>query len=119
MLTVTAILGFMIGGMFLALKQLLVVRQYEGELIYTAIQMMIKLPSAVGLVAALSFAPILMRSRYLMLAGILSYELFLVHFPFYTYLDGQFVWAVTLFVGSFIVAFGFNKLNVKISKLLG
>ena len=74
---------------FLAFKQLPMVRQYEGELIYAVVQMMIKLPAAVGVVAAFSFVPILTRSRYLMLAGVMSYELFLVHFPFYIYLDGR------------------------------
>lgn len=54
-----------------------------------------------------------------MLAGVMSYELFLVHFPFYIYLDRKLLWAIVLFVGSFIVAYGFNKLNVKFSKLLG
>lgn len=118
-LAVIAIVGFIIGGTFLALKQLPLVREYEGGGIYAVIQMFIKLPSAAGLVAALSFVPILTKSRYLMLAGIISYELFLVHFPFYIYLDGKLLWAIVLFVGSFIVAYGFNKFNVKFSKLLG
>lgn len=117
-LAAIAVVGLVTGVAFLALKQMPAVRQYEGEWIYSVVQLMIKLPSAVGLVAALSFVPILMKSRYLMLAGVISYELFLVHFPLYTYLDGQLLWAVALFIGSFIVAYGFNKLNVKISKLI-
>lgn len=118
-LAVIAVVSFVVSGSFLAFKQLPMVRQYEGELIYAVVQMMIKLPAAVGLVAAFSFVPILTRSRYLMLAGVMSYELFLVHFPFYIYLDGKLLPAIVLFVGSFIVAYGFNKFNVKISKLLG
>ena len=86
-LAVIAVVNFLAGGFFLAFKQLPMVRQYEGELIYAVVQMMIKLPAAVGMVAAFSFVPILTRSRYLMLAGVMSYELFLVHFPFYIYLD--------------------------------
>lgn len=117
-LAAIAVVGLVTGVAFLALKQMPAVRQYEGEWIYSVVQLMIKLPSAVGLVTALSFVPILMKSRYLMLAGVISYELFLVHFPLYTYLDGQLLWAVALFIGSFIVAYGFNKLNVKISKLI-
>lgn len=118
-LAAIAVVGLATGVIFLALKQLPAMRQYEGEWIFATVQLMIKLPSAMGLVAALSFIPILIRSWYLMLAGVISYELFLVHFPFYAHLDGQLLWAIALFVGSFIVAYGFNKLNVKISKKLG
>lgn len=91
------------------------VRHYEGELIYAVVQIMVKLPAAMGVVAAFSFMPILTKSRYLMLAGVMSYELFLVHFPFYTYLGGKLLWAIVLFVSSYVVAYGFNKLNVKFS----
>lgn len=110
--------GLIIGGVFLGVKQLPIVRLYEGETIYTIIQLLIKLPIAVGLVAALALAPVLMRSRYLMTAGIISYELFLVHFPFYSYLNGILIWAIVLFVGSFIVAYGFYQFNVRMSRFI-
>ena len=111
--------GIFISITFLLIKQLPLVRQHEGEMIYALVQMLIKLPCAIGLVAALNFVPALIRSRYLSLAGTVSYELFLVHFPLYTYLDGRLLWAIVLLIGSFMVAYGFNKFNLKISKLLG
>ncbi|UEA87253.1 acyltransferase family protein [Alistipes senegalensis] len=118
-LAVITILGLVIGGLFLAIKQLPEVRQYEGESVYAIVQMMIKVPFAISLVAVLTFLPSLLKSHYLMLAGIISYELYLVHFPFYIYLEGRLMWAILLFVCSFIVAYVFNRFNVKISKLIG
>lgn len=46
-----------------------------------------------------------------------SYELIWCP-PLYTYLDGR-LWAIALLIGSFMIAYGFNKFNLKISKLLG
>lgn len=118
-LAIITILGFVIGVLFLTIKQLPVVRQYEGEFIYAIIQMMIKTPFAISLVAIPTFVPSLLKSRYLILAGIISYELYLVHFPFYTYLEGRLMWAILLFFASFIVAYVFNQFNVKMSRLIG
>ena len=78
-LAVITILGFVIGVSALAIKQLPMVREYEGECVYAIVQMMIKVPFAISLVTGLSFLPSLLKSRYLMLAGIISYELYLVH----------------------------------------
>lgn len=111
-LAVITILGFVIGASALAFKQLPMVREYEGKFVYAIVQMMIKLPFAISLVTVLSFLPLLLKSRYLMLAGIISYELYLMHFPSYIYLEGRLTWAVLLFFGSFIVAYVFNRLNV-------
>lgn len=47
-----------------------------------------------------------------------SYELIWCTPPLYTYLDGR-LWAIALLIGSFMIAYGFNKFNLKISKLLG
>ena len=47
-----------------------------------------------------------------------SYELIWCPPPLYTYLDGR-LWAIALLIGSFMIAYGFNKFNLKISKLLG
>lgn len=76
-LAVITILGFVIGASALAFKQLPMVREYEGKFVYAIVQMMIKLPFAISLVTVLSFLPLLLKSRYLMLAGIISYELYL------------------------------------------
>ena len=70
-LAVITILGLVIGGLFLAIKQFPEVRQYEGESVYAIVQMMIKVPFAISLVAVLTFLPSLLKSHYLMLAGII------------------------------------------------
>lgn len=52
-------------------------------------------------------------SRFLQLAGTLSYELYLVHMPFYSGVKGMLSFAVLLFAVSFGVAYLFQRFNRK------
>lgn len=113
-----AMISILIGATFLLLKQLPLIRLYQGTHIYIAIQLLIKLPFAICIIAVLSFMPILLRSSYLKFAGDLSYELYLVHFPFYIYLEGRLVLAIVLLISSFIMAYVFNRLNRKLVSVL-
>lgn len=99
-----------LGTCFLALKQLPYVRTefYETHL-YDLIQMMINVPYALALVAfALAFRR-LTTSKFLQFSGAISYELYLVHFPFYGALEGNLLYVAVFFVGSFAVAWMYKQ----------
>ena len=112
------VISFLIGTIFLCLKQLPYIRVYEGELIYNIIQVAIKLPYAMTIIALLAIFPKYIKSKFLILTGTISYELYLVHMPFYGYVNGNIWYAFVLLLSAYIIAYIFNILNKKIIKAI-
>lgn len=100
-----------VGVFFLGIKQLPIVRTQANVVEMNLIQSMIKYPLGLhALLAIKSINPIL-KNPLLHLAGLMSYELYLVHFPFYTQIQERLWPALALIVASFIVAYGFYRMN--------
>lgn len=112
-------LGFLLWGFcFLMLKQTPMMREWSGTWIYNLCQMFIKFPLSMAVVAGLSLSPWLIRNPLVVLTGTIAYELYLVHFRFYGLIGTDFLPAIILFLGSFIVSWIFNKLNNRLNKVI-
>lgn len=92
------------GALFLALKQLPEIRLYMGTKIYSAIQLMINLNFGLAIICGTCFFPKIRNSFLLLLSGLVSYEIYLLHFPFYGYVNGNILFAFALIIGSIIAA---------------
>lgn len=108
-------IALLIGISFLAVKQLPFVRLHTGDWIYNVVQFGIKLPLGIAGMIGVTWMSWLSASRFLQLAGALSYELYLVHFPFYGEVHGMLLLAILLFVGSFGIAYLFQRLNKRVT----
>lgn len=113
-----ALLLLAIGIMMLGIKQLPVVREYEGLWIYHVIQLLIKWPLSMGIILGLFLIPNAEYNPFLAFSGMISYELYLVHFRFYGYIENSLLIALIVILGSYIASYGFNKLNSHIVKLI-
>ena len=103
-----------IGILALLVKQFPEVRAWSGTVSYSFIQLCIKWTLGLAVVLALWLIPRLVGNPFLGLTGRISYELYLIHFPFYTLIDEKFWPAIVLFIVSFIISWLFNKLNMRI-----
>ena len=113
-----AVLSFVVGTSFLAVKQLPSIRACEYEFIYNIIQAGIKFPYAISIICLLGLFPNVIKSRFLVFTGMISYELYLVQMPFYAKIDGTLIAAMGFIVACYIGAFVFNKLNRSIVRLV-
>lgn len=107
-----------VGILALAIKQLPLVREYSGTPVYSIVQLFIKWPLSLAVLLGAIWTPALLRNPFVMLSGVISYELYLVHFPFYGMIKERFWPAVVLWIGAFVVSWLFNKINNRISKLI-
>lgn len=89
-----------IGTIFLAIKQLPIIREYEGHYIWHWIQLFIKLPYAIFFILIIHKLPIF-KSKFLIFIGIISYELYLVHMIFLKYIDMKLMNAFIVLIVSF------------------
>lgn len=110
--TLTAIVGLT----FLALKQLPIVRDGATEIQMNIMQILIKFPLAVFILLIIYYLKHILLNRFVYFAGLISYELYLIHFPFYTQINDKLWPAMLLFIVSFIVAYPFYNLNNWITK---
>lgn len=105
-----------IGLVALAIKQLPLMREISGTWMFCVCQMMIKFPLSLAILFGAYMAPWLVRNPMIAFSGLISYELYLVHFRFYTYIEGRLWPALLLLIGSYIISWIFNKLNNQINK---
>ena len=110
------IMAAIIGFSFLAFKQLPLVRAEATNLGMNIIQILIKFPLAVSILLIIYYFQHIFINPFIYLAGKISYELYLVHFPFYTLICGRLWPALLLLVVSFVVAYPFYKMNNLILK---
>lgn len=108
---------FCIGTIFLAIKQLPIIREYEGHYIWHWIQLFIKLPYAIFFILIIHKLPIFKR-KFLIFTGMISYELYLVHMIFLKYIDMKLMNAFIVLVVSFVLSYLFYLLNQHINTFL-
>lgn len=109
------ILFFAVGSGFLALKQTPLIRDYEGSIIYNFFQLLIKWPFSLSIIGIVYLMPTLCQTPFIYLTGTISYELYLVHFPFYTDIGSNLWPAILLVICSYTVSYYFNLINGIIS----
>lgn len=117
MLIQVAVFAF-IGIFFLGLKQLPAIREYFGSPLYSFIHMMHNMAFALCTVGTVSILPFIRKNEFLIFCGIISYEIYLVHFPFYPSVGGDFMLAISLVSISIITATLFYAVNRKISMVI-
>lgn len=100
----------LLGISFLTIKQLPVIRMHENDFIYNLIQCGIKMPLAITIIGILHFFPQLSNNKFFLLTGIISYELYLVHMPFYNYAK-QWSNALIVIIVSYIISYLFYQVN--------
>lgn len=116
-LIITSLL-ILVGGGMLLMKQFPHIRTFEGTWLYSTIQLFIKFPLALAVVAGLGSVWRWAVSPFVLISGMISYELYLLHFPFYGHVGTRLWPAILLFVLSFAVGWLFNKLNVRSNRML-
>lgn len=111
-------LMFIVGTLFLLIKQHQIVRAQMSTWIYNVVQLFIKLPYAMFIVCLLRLFPQCIKSKFLLFSGVICYELYLVHMPFYGYVEDS-VWSgLLLFIVSFAISYPFYVLNQKVKIIM-
>lgn len=108
---------FCIGSIFLAIKQLPIIREYEDRFIYNWVQLFIKLPYAIFFILIIHKLSIFNR-KFLTFTGMISYELYLVHMIFLKYIDMKLINAFIVLIVSFALSYLFYLLNQQINTFL-
>lgn len=103
------IASFVIGLICLFIKQLPEIRVYEGCLLFSFVQLGIKLPLAIGVIFMLWKLPRKwVISPLLLLSGTLSYELYLVHWQFIPFVGQYATSALAMIVMAYCFAYGMH-----------
>lgn len=108
---------FCIGTIFLAIKQLPIIREYEDHFIWHWVQLFIKLPYAIFFILIIHKFSIFNRN-FLIFTGMISYELYLVHMIFLKYIDMKLMNAFIVIIISFALSYLFYLLNQHINTFL-
>lgn len=109
---------FIVGFLFLFLKQVPSVRQYETYWFFHLVQLLIKLPLAIGFIAASAFFPRLCAHAITQFIGKISYEMYLLQMPFYGMASKTIVRCIIYIIGLFSFAWLFQRLNHTMHKAL-
>lgn len=112
------LITFFIATLFLGLKQIPFVRAQIGSYYYSFIQMMQNVFYAGAIIAFMVLAPKLSRSPFLIFCGVISYEVYLLHFPFYGKVGGSMILAFTLIICSMLASSVFFAFNGSISRFV-
>lgn len=115
---IIAIITFLLGTAALAIKQLPVMRTNMETTSYYMVQLGINAFYMISIVATLALYPLLTKSRFLLYTGAISYELYLLHFPFYGSLDGSLLYALTLLIGAYFAATLYQKFINKVTRVI-
>lgn len=113
-----SIILIMMAILALGAKQLPTIREASDPIIMKPLEFILKFGAGFGLILLLRNSRIFHHSRFLLFTGVISYELYLVHYPFYTIIGTSLSAMVALIVCSYIVAWGFQKLNTLILQLI-
>ena len=112
------IVAFCIATIFLGIKQVPAVRTLSGTLYYSFIQLVQNLSFACSIISFMILVPAITRSSFLVFCGIISYEIYLLHFPFYGKVDGSIALAFVLIILSVIASYLFYIFNNSISRYI-
>lgn len=117
-LTSVGVYLLLISMLALLVKQLPIVRESDCEMSMSVTNLILKFCGALGCIIIFRNSLYFRNSSFLMFTGVISYELYLVHYPFYTQV-GTSLWAMSLLVLlSFLVAWRFQKFNNRILRLM-
>lgn len=108
---------FCIGTIFLAIKQLPIIREYQNHFLYNWIQLLIKLPYAIFFIL-ITHKLLILKRNFLTFTGMISYELYLIHMIFLKYIDMKIINAFFILIISFVLSYIFYLLNQQISAFL-
>lgn len=100
-----------LGLCFLVIKQLPIIREYDGTLLYYIVQMFIKLPLSFTVIVFSFFIGV--HNSFLLFIGGISYELYLVHMKLLVFLDKSHI-AITiiaLLLISIVISYFFYRIN--------
>lgn len=111
------LIALVFGTIFLAIKQSPLIRAHIDDFIYNIVQLFIKLPYAISIMCVVWSFPTILQSRFLRLSGAISYELYLVHMPFFGMVNGSLLNAILLILCSICVAKAFNIANKRICNI--
>lgn len=117
-LIIIAAVFMFIGISFLAIKQLPLLRAHIDSIPYNGVQMIHNIGFAIVVITVISLFPLCANNKLLLFAGIISYELYLVHFPFYGMANGNIIYALIIISASMLVAGTFHWVNNSISSKL-
>lgn len=106
---------FLIGTIFLAIKQLPEIREFHGHYIYSLVQLFIKLPYALFFILIIHKINCLQTNRIAIFSGKISYELYLIHMIFLKYIDMKIINVFIILIVSYLLAYIFYKINNLIS----
>lgn len=118
LVTILAWSLFVIGVVFLGVKQLQVLRQHQGDILYSAVQLMIKCPISIVIILGIYYMPYVIDKTFLALTGLISYELYLIHFRLYGYVGNSLILAICVIVFSYMASWILYNINSAITKRL-
>lgn len=104
------------GIVFLAIKQTGWYRDFEADdgirslIIVNVINMLVKFPVALAVIFGMIYSK-MKRNAILLWIGTISYELYLVQMHFYSFIGNDMTLAVSVVVGSVLLAYVFNLFN--------
>lgn len=93
-----------IGMTSLAFKQTPFIRELEGSWIYNLCQLLVQWSLSMMIIFFMSQAHLLQKNPFIIFTGMISYELYLVHFRFYSVIGGELSLAIILIFISYIVS---------------
>lgn len=106
---------FFIAVCLLAFKQSGIYRAIESDILINMVQTPMKWTFAMGIILGLAYCKPAINSKFLLLSGVISYELYLVHYPFYSVIDAS-PWRFSiLWVFSYVVSYLFYLQNTYIT----
>ena len=94
------------------------IREWAGTWVFNLCQTLVKFPLSMAIVVGMNLSPRIVRNPLLIFTGTIAYELYLVHFRFYTLIGGKLWPAIVLFVGAFLVSWIFHTLIIKINNAI-
>lgn len=109
------LLLFVVAISLLAFKQTGLYRSIESDIFINLVQTPMKWTFAMGIILGFAFMRFALKSRFLALAGLIGYELYLVHYPFFGVVGRSPIRLALFWLASFIVAYLYYHLNTCIS----
>lgn len=99
----------------LAFKQTSIYRSIDSDILINLVQTPMKWTFAMGIILGLPYCKPVINCKFLLFSGVISYELYLVHFPFFSSVKGNPLRFALLWVFSYVVSYLFYQLNTYIS----
>lgn len=106
---------FVIAVSLLAFKQSGIYRAIESDILINMVQTPMKWTFAMSIILGLAYCKPAINSKFLLLSGVISYELYLVHYPFFSLIDGSPSRFVLLWIFTYVGSYLFYLLNTYIS----